>query len=102
MPSHRIGAGLGYLAVGLAFGAAWTFWVLKGRRVADDMAADLVARAASARRGFRWTYGIWGAKRMRDPDQVSRAGFWMWLPFVLFLPIIAIVLLVSSIVEFAR
>jgi hypothetical protein len=39
---------------------------------------------------------------MKALTEEQRSGFWMWLPITLFLPIVAVVLLASAAVEFAR
>ena len=94
-----VSAALGYLAGGLAVLFGWLAWLRRGRAISDDFAADLVRKASDAPRWLGCTWGPWSSDRMRSAQEQERAGFWMWLPLVLFLPILAAVLLASAIVR---
>ena len=97
-----IAAGLGYLAGALTVLPVWVWWLLRGRAVSDDFAADLVTRASNAPPGWRWTWGHWSSERTRKAAEQGQVGFGMWLPLVLFLPVLGAVFLASAVTELAR
>lgn len=96
------GAGLGYLAGGLATALAWVWWLRHGRPLADAFARDIAARARSASPGLRWTYGPWRSERWQAEASNGRAGFGMWLPITLFLPVFVVVFITAAISALAR
>ena len=97
-----IGAGLAYLVCGLAIAVAWAWWLGHGRAVADALAKDIATRARSAPRGLRWTYGPWRSERMQAEAAKWRAGFGMWLPLTLGLPVFVAVFISAAITDLAR
>jgi hypothetical protein len=97
-----IRAELGYLAGALTVLAVWGWWLRRGRAVTNDVVADMVTRASNAPPGWRWTWGHWSSERTRRAAEQGQAGFWMWLPLVIFLPVIAAVFLASAVAEIAR
>jgi hypothetical protein len=97
-----IPAGLGYLAVGHAFAAAEVVLIRNRRRLARSMLDQWLAASDRAPRGARWMYHGWRDKRWQDKGFRARALVWVWLPPVLFLPVVALVMLGSAVTEFHR
>jgi hypothetical protein len=97
-----IGPALAYLFGGLAVLSVWTVWMRIGREISAGFVESLVESAKDAPGRWRWTRHPWSSSRLSDEDERRRAGFWMWLPLTLFAPLLALVLLASAFVEFAR
>jgi hypothetical protein len=105
-------AGLGYLAVGLAAGAADIALVINRERVAQwysDQFIQSIDEAIAARdrapRRTRRLYWRYGDARLRDVETRSRipavTGS-LWIGFSAILTIVALLMIASAVAEFAR
>ncbi len=96
------GPGLAYLLGGVAVVALWIMWLRVGKAVCVGFAESLVETSKSVSARWRWTMHPWSSTRLAAEAEQCRAAFWMWLPLTLSLPLLALLLLASAVVEFTQ
>lgn len=101
-PGGVIGPGLAFLFGGLVVLAIWVVWLKIGKELCAGVVEGLLESAQDAPARWRWTWYPWSSRRLADESEQHRFGFWMWLPLTLFAPLLALVLLASSVAEFGR
>jgi hypothetical protein len=107
-----IPAGLGYLAIGLAFATADAALVLNRDRAgkwwfdnSTRQVEEIVAARDRASRWTRWMYWGWGDPRWRDVQirsRLAKEAQWIWIPAAFMLSIVAVALINSAVTEFRR
>ena len=97
-----IPAGFGYLAGGAATIAAEVILIRNRRRDARSQIERWVSSASKTRPGLRWLHGRWTDERWHDESFRERNLVWVWLPPVLFCPVLASVLVAAAVAEFLR
>ena len=99
-PSAGVGAGLGYLAGGLASGVIEAILIRYRRGIARWYIEEMVAAADRTSPRWRWRHGTWAAPKWRDEKFRERSLYWVWLPPVLAFPVLTLVLLAAAVAAF--
>jgi hypothetical protein len=95
-----IPVGLAYLAAGLAVTIGEVALIRNRSRLARWQLDEFLSAGTRAPRGFRWAYHSWRDKRWRDEEFRAKNLVWLWLPYALFLPVVALVMVAGAVAEF--
>lgn len=95
-----VGAGLGYLAGGLASGAIEVALIRYRRGLARWSIEKWVSAADRTSPRWRWRHGTWANAKWRDEEFRERSLYWVWLPPVLFFPVLTVALLAAAVAAF--
>jgi hypothetical protein len=94
-----IPAGLAYLGVGIAVTVAEVALIRNRHRLAQRQLDLYLSAGAHAPRGFRWAYHTWRDERWHDAEFRKKRLVWLWLPYAIFLPIFALLMLAAGVTK---
>lgn len=93
-------AGLGFLAVSLVTLVIEAVLIANRHRLARWLVEEWVAAAAQASPKWRWLHGSFASDAWHDEEFRERALVWVWLPPVLFVPVVTAVFILGAVNAF--
>jgi hypothetical protein len=96
-----VGAGLGYLAAGLASGAIEVALIRYRRELARWYIEKAVSMADRTSPRWRWRHGTWANPKWRDEQFRERSLYGIWLPPVLGFLVLTVVFLGAAAAAFS-